>query len=89
MGKCHKGTAMIRETIKTGSSVRLVRFRKLEGIGMGEIIAVFLVAFIAFVMVCTAQTVGSGYANALKAEADKVYSSDEINLKRIAIEESQ
>jgi hypothetical protein len=56
---------------------------------MGEIIAVFLVAFIAFVMVCTAQTVGSGYASTLKAEADKVYSSDEIELKRMAIEDNQ
>ena len=54
---------------------------------MNEAFIICKLAFMAFVACCTLRSVGPGYANALRAEAAKVYSSDEIRLKRMEIEE--
>jgi hypothetical protein len=56
---------------------------------MREFFAVFKVGFSSFVLCCTLKSVGPGYANALKQEASHSYTTEEINLKRMEIEETE
>jgi hypothetical protein len=56
---------------------------------MNEAFTICKLAFMAFVACCTLRSVGPGYANALRAEAAKVYSADDVRLNQMDIEESR
>ena len=55
---------------------------------MSEVIEIVRVTFMAFVAFCAMQSVGPGYATALRAEAAKPYSEQKINTEWVEIEQS-